>query len=86
MEGNTTPINPKKRKGGQNAEPDASRAVKKMRKAPVATAKRKPRTNVQALSHPSSLPGASGPVPAEDVQHGGEPFLIVGRNDDTGVR
>ncbi|KAL3133396.1 hypothetical protein ABBQ38_007265 [Trebouxia sp. C0009 RCD-2024] len=86
VEGNTTPINPKKRKGGQNAEPDASRAVKKMRKAPVATAKRKPRTNVQALSHPSSLPGASGPVPAEDVQHGGEPFLIVGRNDDTGVR
>ena len=86
MEGNTTPINPKKRKGAQNAEPGASRAVKRMRKAPVTTAKWKPRTNVQALSYPSPLPEASGPVPAEDVQHGGEPFLIVGRNDDSGAR
>lgn len=32
------------------------------------------------------MPGASGRVAAEDVEHGGEPFLIVGKDEDTGVR
>ena len=81
--------NPRKRKGSSDAESDAAPAAKKARQAPLGTAKRKvgrPRTNVQLLRRSASVPGAGGGLPADDVQHGGEPFLIVGRNDTTGVR
>lgn len=81
--------NPRKRKGSLDAESDAAPAAKKARQAPLGTAKRKvgrPRTNVQLLRRSASVPGAGGGLPADDVQHGGEPFLIVGRNDTTGVR
>lgn len=89
MKAETAAANPKKRKGSSHAEPGEAPDVKKARQAPVGTAKRKvgrPRTNVQSLGHSTFMPGFSGGLPADDVQHDGEPFLIVGRNDTTGVR
>ena len=85
----TAAANPKKRKGSWHAQPDEAPAAKKARQAPSGTAKRKvgrPRTNVQLLGHSTSMPGSSRALPADDVQHDGEPFLIVGRNNTTGVR
>lgn len=85
----TAAANSKKRKGSSHAELDETPAAKRARQTPLGTAKRKvgrPRTNVQSPDHPTSMPGASGGLPPDDVQHGGEPFLIVGRNDTTGVR
>ena len=89
MQADTAPVNPKKRRGVQHAEADDAPAAKKARKAAMETATRKvgrPRINVQALGHSTSMPAASAGLAADDVQHGGEPFLIVGRNDATGVR
>ena len=80
--------NPKKRKGSlHHAETVEAPAAKKARQAPLKTAKGKvepSETNLQLLGH--SVPGACGGLPADDLQHGGEPFLIVGRNDTTGAR
>ena len=89
LKAQTAPASPKKRKVSSHAELDEAPAAKKARQAPLGTAKRKlgrPRSNVQSPGHATSMPGGSGGLPADDVQHGGQPFLIVGRNDRTGVR
>lgn len=80
----SAPPNPKKRKGLQNTEPDGAPAAKRARQAPVKSVKRKAGQPAQLPSQ--STPGAVGGLAADDVQHGGEPFLIVGRNEVTGVR
>lgn len=85
----SAPANPKRRKGSQDSEPDGAPAAKRARQAPLGTARRKVgqrRTDAQLPSHSVSVPGAVGGLPADDVQHGGEPFLIVGKNENTGVR
>lgn len=81
----SAPANPKKRKGSQHAELDGAPAAKRARQAPLKTAKRKVGQPVQLPSQSTPGAGAVGGL-ADDVQHGGEPFLIVGRNKNTGVR
>ena len=36
-------------------------------------------------TQPTTVPAASGGLPADVVQHDGEPFHIMRRNDTTGV-